>query len=340
MAVSDGVGTGVPTGGGGAVDVSIIFVNWNAEHYLREAIASVYEFTSGLTFEMIVVDNASPAGGVDAIGEEFPEVQIIKSRQNLGFAKANNLGFGHSRGVAVLFLNPDTRLVSPAINVMLQELKALPEAGVLGCKLLNTDLSVQTSCIQKFPTLLNQVLDAEALQRRWPGCPLWDIRPLLEAESGPVRVEVISGACMMLRRPVFERVGLFSEDYFMYAEDLDLCFKTKHAGLGNYLVGRATVVHHGGGSSRQSSANEWSTTMKQKAIQHFCAKTRGRVYASAYRATMACVAAVRLALIGVMSFAGILRCDKERLRFASQKWNAVFKWAVGLYDPPLPTAAL
>ena len=104
----------------------------------------------------------------------------------------------------------------------------------MGCKLLNTDLSVQLSSIQKFPTILNQVVDAEYLRLRWPQCPLWGIAPLFAENVKLLKVDVIPGACMLLRRKVFEQVGMFSEDYFMYAEDLDLNFKLKAAGFTNY----------------------------------------------------------------------------------------------------------
>jgi GT2 family glycosyltransferase len=212
------------------MELSIICVNWNSLEYLRECIASVYQHTHGVSFEIIVVDNASPQGGVDALKQQFPEITIIKSEKNLGFAGANNVGFRRSSGDYVLFLNPDTKLAEPAINAMLQHIKMLPDAGIVGCKLLNTDLSVQLTSIQKFPTILNQVLDAEYLQLRWPHCFLWEIAPLFSNEVKLLKVEVITGACMLLRREVFERVGMFSEDYFMYAEDIDLNYKVRRAG--------------------------------------------------------------------------------------------------------------
>src|ERR1700730_8165906 len=212
------------------MEISIIFVNWNSLNYLRECIASIYEHTHGIAFEIIVVDNASPEGGVDALKEEFPDLVLIKSGENLGFAGANNLGFKQSKGKCVLFLNPDTRLLNPAINIMLQALHSLPGAGIVGCKLLNGDLPVQTSSIMKFPGILNQVLQSEVLRLRWPSFPLWNIGPLFSSNPEPVKVEAITGACMMMRRDVFEKVGMFSEEYFMYAEDVDLCWKITRAG--------------------------------------------------------------------------------------------------------------
>ncbi|MEP6715438.1 MAG: glycosyltransferase family 2 protein, partial [Terriglobia bacterium] len=237
-----------------AADVSIVFVNWNSAPYLISAITSIYKHTQNLDFEIIVVDNASPSQDADLVKETFPEIQLIRSAANLGFGRANNLGFRTATGQYILFLNPDTRLISPAINVMLEELKSVARAGAIGCKLLNSDLSVQTSCIQTFPTILNQVLDADSLRNRWPKSRLWGTAPLYFDTEDAAEVEVISGACLMVKRHVFEEISQFTERYFMYAEDLDLCRKIVRAGYKNLYTGQAKVIHYGGGSSIPESA--------------------------------------------------------------------------------------
>lgn len=303
------------------MDVSIIFVNWNSVDYLREAIASIGDHTRDIEFEIIVVDNASLAGDADVIEREFPHINLIRSRENLGFAGANNLGFKHSSGKYVLFLNPDTRLITPAINHMFMSLQSLPDAGMVGCKLLNDDLSVQTSSIQTFPTILNQLLDADCLRSRWPASRLWGIAPLFSDSPEPARVEVISGACMMLKRDVFEQVGLFTEDYFMYAEDLDLCYKVASAGYSNYYVGTAAVVHYGGKSSNPL----WATQMKWQSIPRFCSKHRGRFYGLVFRAAMAVAAVGRLATIKTMSLFGNTFGSREALKSSLAKWNVILK---------------
>src|ERR1700677_4776848 len=146
------------------MELSIICVNWNSLEYLRECVRSVYAETKGIDFEIIVVDNASPEGGIDTLRDEFPQIKVVKSPDNLGFARATKLGFQDSSGQYVLLLNPDTRLAGPAINQLLNAIKSLPDAGIVGGKLLNSDLSVQTQAIQKFPTILNQLLNIEALR--------------------------------------------------------------------------------------------------------------------------------------------------------------------------------
>jgi len=312
------------------MELSIIIVNWNSVDYLRECLSSIYEFTRGIEFEIIIVDNASPEANVDELCEAFPAVKIEKSAKNLGFAGANNLGFVNSTGEFVLFLNPDTKLISPAVTNLLEKMRTLPDAGVLGCKLLNSDRSTQLSSIQKFPKILNQILDIDFLQQRWPGCPLWDISPLFSLTPDVFKVEMISGACMLLRRSVFAQVGMFSEEYFMYAEDIDLNYKVHQAGFQNYYVSSSSIVHHGGGSSSRQRVNQWKTLMKYRAMRMYYQKMYGRPYEGLYRASMGCSAAFRLLLLGILyPISGVLK-KKESVLAAADKWRTILKWALGL----------
>jgi len=185
--------------------------------------------------------------------------------------------------------------------------------------LLNSDLSVQTSCIQTFPTILNQVLDVDFLRRRWPKNALWGIGPLYSDSVVPARVEVVSGACLMIKRAAFENVSLFSEDYFMYAEDLDLCYKVVQAGFSNYYTGEGTIIHYGGKSSEPQSA----TIMKWRAIPRFCDKNRGRFYGFIFRTVMALTAMGRLAVIKIASVFGNTFAPKTDLNSALAKWRTI-----------------
>jgi GT2 family glycosyltransferase len=280
---------------------------------------------------MIVVDNASPDGGGEILESEFPEIKLVKSETNLGFAGANNLGFRQSSGRYVLFLNPDTRVVGPAINTLLENIKSLPDAGIVGCKLLNSDLSVQTASVQKFPTLLNQLTNVEYLRMKWPACPLWDISSLFRETPAPVKVEVIPGACMLLKREVFEKAGLFTEDYFMYAEDIDLNYKVRSLGFSSYYVGTAQIVHHGGTSSSTQPVSHWSILMKHRAMVKYCRMVGGPVYAVSYRATMGLSALVHMILLGGM----LPFKDKKDIRLKSSKWSTVLRWSLGLEQPTI-----
>ncbi len=297
--------------------------------YLEDCLSSIAEYTHNLQFEIIIVDNASPDRGVEDLKRRHPEIKVILSKENLGFAGANNLGFRNSTGDYLLFLNPDTKLISPAINIMLKVIENLRDAGVVGGKMLNSDLSVQTTSIQKFPTILNQVLDVEYFQRLWPACPLWDIGPLYSPDLKILKVEVITGACMLLRREVFIQVGGFTEDYFMYAEDIDLNIKTNSAGFANYYVSDAAIVHHGGKSSSRQALNHWSTVMKYRAMGRMFRKTRGTWYAIMYRAAIGVIAVGRLVIMGLAYFFGGALWKKSTLQFAIRKWTIILSWAIG-----------
>lgn len=274
-------------------DLSIIIVNWNSTAFLLKCLESIYVHTHETEIEIIVVDNASPDGDIESVKKRYADVILIESTVNLGFARANNLGFRVSTGKYVVFLNPDTVLINAAFDLMLQQLRMLPSVGAAGCKLLNADQSVQTSAIQTFPTILNQFLDLNVLRNRFPACRLWNIAPLLAVGTEPRRVEVISGACMMLRREVFAQIGQFSEEYFMYAEDLDLCFKATQADYANYYIPQGQIIHYAG----KSSLRQRAVVMKWRSILQYVAKHRGFGYQSAFRAAMACSAMLRVAVL-------------------------------------------
>ena len=133
---------------------------------------------------------------------------------------------------------------------------------------------------------------------------------------------------MLLKREVFEQVGLFTEDYFMYAEDIDLNYKVKKAGFTNYYVSTATIVHHGGGSSRQE-ANQWATVMKYRAMGKLFRKTRGYLYGATYRATIACAAFGRLLILALAYPLANVMWNRQSLQLAARKWRAILKWALG-----------
>jgi GT2 family glycosyltransferase len=191
---------------------------------------------------------------------------------------------------------------------------------------LNSDGSVQTSCIQSIPTILNQLLDSEALRRRWPKLPLWGMRPLYEYTGKPAEVEGVSGACLMVARRTFERVGGFSEDYFMYAEDLDLAFKVREAGYRNYYVPDATVIHYGGSSSEQASST-FSAVMLPEAIWRFLRKTRGDLYGLGYRAAMCASALARLTILWLTRWFAPQR-GYRAVDGSVAKWVAVLRWSL------------
>ena len=318
------------------MDVSIIIVNWNSKQFLQDCIGSIERHTMGIAYEIIVVDSGSFDGCGEMLRAEFPHVRFIQSDANIGFAGANNLAYRSCNGRYLLFLNPDTELVSAAVNMMLDHLQCHPDAGAVGCKLLNRDGSIQTSCIQSFPTILNQLLNSELLRRLFPMALLWGMLPLFSLKAEPEKVEVVSGACVMLRRSVFEQIGLFSEEYFMFAEDLDLCHKAMQAGYTNHYLSWVTVRHFGGGST-DSAPSEFSVVMMRESIWRFLRKSRGVSYGSVYRLSTLLSAVARLALLVTLFPLQRAWHRTPWPRNSIKKWLAILAWSLWIRRAPFPS---
>jgi GT2 family glycosyltransferase len=307
-------------------DVSIIMVNWKSAGFVRKCIESIQRNTRSLSLEIIVIDSASHDDCGEMLARDFPGVIFIQSPENVGFAKANNVAARRAGGRALLLLNPDTELREDSLRILVDRLQSTPGAGGVGCRLVSGDGSLQTSCVQAFPTVLNQVLDSEFLRRNFPGWSIWGTAPLRSAQ--PAQAEAVSGACILVKREAFDRVGGFSEDYFMYGEDLDLCFKIRQAGYRVYHIPETTIVHFGGGSTRHS-AGTFSNVMMRESVYRFLRHNRGKASAASYRAAMAAASVVRMLLILPLLAASGRRGNRPRLG-SFQKWLAIFRWSLGL----------
>lgn len=310
------------------VELSIIIVNWNSAKFVRQCLKSIAANPPARPHEIIVVDSGSFDECGVMLTREFPAVQFVQSQQNVGFATGNNLGAKHSRGRFLNFLNPDTEVVPGALDKLLKTLERQPDAGLVGARLLNSDGSLQTSCIQSFPTVLNQALDSDFLYRTFPRSPLWGIAPLHDETSSPSVVEVVSGACIMIKRSVFESVGGFDERYFMYSEDLDLCYRVRQAGFDCLYVPDAQIVHHGGGSSN-SAPRTFAVVMTRESVSRFLKIHRGSFTAVCYRTAQGISALVRIPLVALLA-GGKKLLDKPVKKGSIRKWFAIFKWSIGL----------
>lgn len=276
------------------------------------------------------MDNASFDGSEQMIKKEFDTVRFIQSQQNLGFSRGNNLGFEHSVGRILLFLNPDTELVGPALECMVASMESLPDAGAIGPKLLNSDHSIQTSCLQSFPSIFNQAFSADCLRKMFPTWSLWGNRALFTDISRPVYVEGISGACLMVRRTAFVHVGQFTSTYFMYGEDMDLCYKLQAAGWRNYYVPGAIVIHHGGQSTTAQSDKQFSSVVMRESLFRFMRIHYGGFYARLFQLITALAALCRLSLLGVAMAFSSAHAKRNSLLLSFSKWFRVLRWALGL----------
>ncbi len=281
-----------------------------------------------MNFEVIVVDNASFDGCDLILEKEFPGVIFIQSKENIGFAKANNLGFKHSSGRNILFLNPDTKMIGACLSVLCNNLDSIPDAGAVGGKLLNEDLSIQSSCIQAFPTVLNQILAIEYLKARLPILKFGGINPLFFNKGMPEEVEAVSGACLMIKRNLFEKIAEFSTDYFMYAEDVDLCYKVQNAGYKVYYVSDAQVMHYGGGSSKKHESDIGIVLLRESIFKFFQLR-KGKLHAIFYRSSMLVVSLARLSLISIVISLPFRNDNKPKFHYIFSKWKKILRWSLG-----------
>jgi GT2 family glycosyltransferase len=235
--------------------LSIVIVSWNVREDLRECLQSLLRdegsrLESG-EIEIIVVDNASTDGTAGMVNLEFPRVKLLVNSQNLGYTKANNIGINHSRGKYILLLNPDTIVHQGALQALIDCAESHPEAGIIGAKLLNPDGSVQRSA-RSFPDIGAGLFRNTFLGRLFPNNPF--VRRYLLADFGydEVReVDWVSGAAMLVRRDLIERIGGLDERFWAYCEDVDLCWRTWQAGYKVLFCPNAVITHKVGRSSDQ-----------------------------------------------------------------------------------------
>ena len=269
------------------LDLAIVIVNYNVRDLLRDCLAAVYASGGDLTFEVCVVDNGSADGSADMVAAEFPQARLIRA-DNCGFAAGNNLGlraFGFGEpGTAgerlpryALLLNPDTVVPPAALAEMVAFLDARPQAGVAGPRLVREDGSLDRACRRSFPTpevAFYRLFGLSKLfprSRRFGRYNLTYLPPEVTTE-----VDSVVGAFMLMRAQALAQAGLLDERYFMYAEDLDLCYRLKQLDWQVWYNAAVTVLHYKGQSSRQRSALSnlhFYRTMRLFHEEHYAAHT-------------------------------------------------------------------
>jgi GT2 family glycosyltransferase len=263
-----------------STDLSIIIVSWNTREILRRCIQSVFDTIEGLNYEVIVIDNDSHDGSPEMVERRFPQVHLLKNESNVGFSEAVNRGIGASVGSYVALVNSDVIVSEKAFEEMIHFLESNLDVGIVGCHLVDGEGETELTC-DNFPTIptriFNSLMSFVPLLRRMFG--------RLSSKYGPYDqerdVEKVSGAFMVIRRRVFEQIGLLDENIFMYGEDTDLCYRTKQAGWRITYTPRATVIHLHGQSIRKSTLK--SKWLRRKTMVYFSSKHYGWMIATFYR---------------------------------------------------------
>lgn len=234
--------------------ISVVIVNYNVKYYVGQCIDSVRRALQGIDSEIIVVDNHSRDGSVDYLSK-IEGVRIIESGHNLGFSKANNIAIRQSTAEYVLMLNPDTIVAEDAIRMIIDFADSHPQAGGIGVRMHNDWGTTARESRRGLPSPMTSFYKIIGLSKRLPqhrkygryymGWLPWD---------SPSRIEVVSGACFLVRRKALDKVGLMDEDYFMYGEDIDLSYRLLKGGWENWFV-PADIIHYKGESTQKTSFN-------------------------------------------------------------------------------------
>jgi len=246
------------------LDLSIVIVNWNTQDILTECLHSIFASRTNNYYEVWVVDNGSTDGSVQMIKEGYPQVELIANKENVGFAHANNQAINQSSGEYVMLLNPDTVIQKDVIETLVNYLDQKPGVGAVGPRLLNPDGTLQESSYPE-PTLLRELWRMFHLDRFYyfAEYPMdsWSLDRARE-------VDVLMGACFLIRRKALDQVGLLDEKFFIYSEEVDLCTRIRNYGWRLFWNPLVKVVHYGGQSTQQVQ-QEMFLHLYQGKIQYF-----------------------------------------------------------------------
>jgi N-acetylglucosaminyl-diphospho-decaprenol L-rhamnosyltransferase len=286
-------------------DLTISIVSLNTRELLSACLRSVY-LSSGLSFDIHVVDNGSSDGSPEMVEREFPAVHLVRNDSNRGFAAANNVVIKLARGRHTLLLNPDTVVGPDTLRDMVSFMDGHEEVGICGPNVRFPDGRFQ-SCGYRFPTPLAEIRQSKNIDRiirRVVGA-----EPPLRMESTPFEVDWVDGCCLMIRSEVILQTGLLDEQYFLYTEELDWCFRARKAGWAIYALPHVEMVHYQGQSTGQMSDSSLAQLIE----------TRLRYYRKNHGLTVA-------VLTSLLYVAGCLRQLNRNRRKEVVKLRATFRW--------------
>lgn len=230
------------------IELSVIVVVYNCAKELRKLLTDFLKGNQQIDIEVIIVDNASSDKTDELVKSHFKKVIFLKNKRNLGFATAANQGAEIAKGRWFLFLNPDTVVSPHNIEQMLRFIKSNSKIGIAGCKILNSDGSLQPSC-GNFPTILNIFLDRIPLVHKIFKTELIRDDSYYELDREP---DWVSGAFFLVKRDIFRKLNGFDENYFMYAEDVDFCYRARRSGYRIFYCSKVEIIHFDQGKKRDN----------------------------------------------------------------------------------------
>lgn len=237
-------------------ELSIVIVNYNVKYFLEQCIQSILDSKTKRSYEIIVVDNQSSDGSVERIRHLFPEIKLIENEENVGFSKANNIGFKQASGEYILILNPDTVLQENTIEKSLEFYEKTDHIGALGVRMIDGSGQFLRESKRGFPSPWTSFCKISGIYRFFPNSRFFNSYyqgHINEMQTAPV--DILTGAFMLVRKDILDQAGGFDEDYFMYGEDIDLSYTIAELGYQNYYYPETTIIHYKGESTKKGSLN-------------------------------------------------------------------------------------
>jgi GT2 family glycosyltransferase len=251
------------------MDISIVILSWNDREHLQECLESLQHCTKSRSLEIIVVDNASTDGSPELVTERFPYVTLIRNPENLGFPKGNNIGVRASKGDYVFLLNSDIKVLDGCIDELADFMDKHSDIGMLGPRILNDDMTLQSSC-RRFPTLWNNFCTATGLATLLKESRLFSGEHMRYFKGDRIMdVEVLVGCFWMVRRKALDQFGLLDEGFFIYAEDVDWCKRCWKAGWRVVFFPEAQAIHYRGTSTTKKDPVRFALTQQQSVLRYW-----------------------------------------------------------------------
>ena len=251
------------------MELSIIIVNWNTRVLLNKCLNSIYNYSNNLNPEIIVIDNASKDGSIEMLKKDFLGVKIIINTINRGFAAAVNQGLRIAQGEVILLLNPDTEILKDTFINSLRFIENNQTVGVIGCKILNQDGTIQPSC-RRFPNLLSQIIILLKLHNFLPNLKAIREYYMLDwAHNETKEVDQVMGAFFMIRKDVIQKIGEFDEHFFLWFEEVDYCKRVKDACLKVIFYPKAEIIHQKGKSFEKLPAIKEQMILNKSMLYYF-----------------------------------------------------------------------
>lgn len=246
--------------------LSIVIPTYNANEWIQGCIDSIRQHGPSYDYEIIAVDDNSTDDTPDIVRRQFPDVRLFSNEKNVGFGKTANVGVRASAGEYVLVLNNDTWVHEGALDRLIEYLDQHSSVGIVGPKVLSANGSLQQQCRRRIPTPAAALLYFTGVARLFPENPrVAGYLMTASDENATTEVDAVSGACLMVRRTVLDQIHGFDEEYYLYGEDMDFCWRTKLAGWSVVYYPAAVITHFGGqggtGKKRLYATIEWHRAM-------------------------------------------------------------------------------